>query len=302
MAALLPAAAGAAASRLPGHPPALCAGNLFSDDIGTNGSDTLTASNRPMRLWGRAGPDRLTGSATRASCLFGGRDPDVLRLLDGGGLAIGEHGSDLLAGGGRDDVLLGGDGNDVLVGGAGNDTLDGNRGVDGFAAGPGDDHVAARDGRAEIVDCGAGEDSAVTDRVDVVLGCEHATRSGVALPYLVPSPRAAAQDGRVSFVFHVPEAARRGGYRVLLLTGAQGRDCAGGPRDIVRLGKVRAEARVRVTVRPPARGWCPGLVKLAVVLHRSCKARRGCAAPPPPEPLARLSFRTAGSPYYVPLT
>jgi Ca2+-binding RTX toxin-like protein len=64
----------------------------------------------------------------------------------------------------------------VLTGGSGNDVLSGGAGSDRFDAGPGDDDVQARDGAAETIDCGAGNDLAVGDAVDRVVGCERVRR------------------------------------------------------------------------------------------------------------------------------
>jgi hypothetical protein len=81
-------------------------------------------------------------------------------------------------------VLNLGDGNDVAAvspsvtlpvqfeGGSGNDALFGGGGTDSFDAGSGNDNVIARDGRAEDVNCGTGEDTAITDDPDNRLSCE----------------------------------------------------------------------------------------------------------------------------------
>jgi len=70
--------------------------------FGTNGNDTLTASDAGLALRGLGGNDRL----------------------------IGGQGHDHLSGGDGNDTLLGGAGNDTLVAGAGNDQLDGGAGAD----------------------------------------------------------------------------------------------------------------------------------------------------------------------------
>jgi hemolysin type calcium-binding protein len=86
--------------------------------------------------------------------------PDVLR---------GTVGADLIRARGGDDRVFGGPGRDRLHGGLG---------VDSLAAGAGNDVVFARDGRADRVGCGRGEDVAVVDRRDHVgRGCE-----GVKVP------------------------------------------------------------------------------------------------------------------------
>ena len=74
-------------------------------------------------------------------------------------------------------TLLGGNGNDALFGGGGIDTFDG---------GAGDDELVSRDGRAEQVNCGAGNDTAISDDADIRTGCEKvegdADKDGVRVP------------------------------------------------------------------------------------------------------------------------
>jgi hypothetical protein len=60
----------------------------------------------------------------------------------------------------------------IFDGGAGNDGLFGGGGFDVFEGGSGDDNVVSRDGRAEQVSCGAGNDTAISDDGDVRSSCE----------------------------------------------------------------------------------------------------------------------------------
>jgi hypothetical protein len=268
--------AGAAPNYQPGSPPSACAGDGLADQIGTDRSDRLTAPTRAERLWGLGGPDRLTGSSTRATCLFGGRDGDVLDLAAGGGMAWGEAGGD------------------TILGGPLADTLNGGPGVDAFAAGAGDDLIQARDGNAEVVDCGPGHDLVDADRSDLLIGCEVAVLSGRSTPSLTPEPRAAATSAIVRVRFTVPRAARAGAYRVLLTTGARSAGCANGPLELTRLPMpghaVRAGQVVRIGLRPPAGGWCSGVERAAIVLHPACAKGARCLVAPPAEPVARLRF------------
>ncbi len=64
----------------------------------------------------------------------------------------------------------------MLTGGQGNDTLDGAGGADTIAGGEGDDTIAARDGVADAIDCGVGNDTATVDALDTVSGCETVVR------------------------------------------------------------------------------------------------------------------------------
>jgi hypothetical protein len=60
-------------------------------------------------------------------------------------------------------LFEGGDGNDGLFGGGGTDT---------FFGGAGNDNVVSRDGRGEQVNCGTGQDTAISDDADTRTSCE----------------------------------------------------------------------------------------------------------------------------------
>jgi Ca2+-binding RTX toxin-like protein len=94
---------------------------------------------------------------------------------------VGTNKGEYLAGGGHDDVIFGLGGNDTLLGGAGDDRIYGGRGRDVITGGSGADHlyggagsdtIFAVDGERDVVNCGPGNDRAVVDSVDVVVGCE----------------------------------------------------------------------------------------------------------------------------------
>ncbi|HEX5609566.1 MAG TPA: calcium-binding protein [Solirubrobacterales bacterium] len=72
--------------------------------------------------------------------------------------ANGGAGDDQLTGADEEDAFLGGEGDDVLTGGAGNDVLGGEAG---------DDQLLARDGVADFVRGGAGNDSAQVDAAPI---------------------------------------------------------------------------------------------------------------------------------------
>jgi hypothetical protein len=253
----------------------------------------LVAGRRAERLWGEGGPDQLLGSSSRAACLLGGAGPDVLQLGAGGGAAWGEEGDDAASGSPIDDFLEGGGGSDVLDGGAGRDLILPGPGLDGIDAGPGDDVILTADGRAELVQCGAGDDTALADRVDVLIACESLRLEGPPPVRLVAEPGLVSGDEIVRARLRVPAAAGANGYRVLLLAGP---GCAAGPVTVASFPepgrRVRAGRLVRIGLRAPAGGWCPGRVDAAIVLQRPCRAGATCVAPPPAEPVARLSFRS----------
>lgn len=77
-----------------------------------------------------------------------------------------------VAGQAGDDNLAGGAAGDVLAGGDGNDVLNGFGGVDDYFGESGDDTIEARDGAAERIACGGGNDQAQNDFVDILAECE----------------------------------------------------------------------------------------------------------------------------------
>jgi hypothetical protein len=99
---------------------------------------------------------------------------------------VGRGGDDELVGNDFDDSVDGGAGHDHVEGGLGNDTVTGGPGRDtiyGDATASrctyysckipfGNDVINARDGEADNVDCGIGQDKAIVDAVDVVANCE----------------------------------------------------------------------------------------------------------------------------------
>jgi hypothetical protein len=67
----------------------------------------------------------------------------------------------------------GGSGDDLLRTGGGADTLNGGDGSDTLSGGAGDDNFQARDGAADTLACGAGNDSGIADAADTLAAdCE----------------------------------------------------------------------------------------------------------------------------------
>jgi Ca2+-binding RTX toxin-like protein len=284
---LLALPASAHAGYIPGgETPGACRGAVFTDALGTLKNDVVGANGKPQRVYGLTGADWLVGSPTRATCLFGGQGDDVLTIGTGGGVALGEDGADLLTGSALDDALAGGAGPDTMSGGAGADVLRGGTGVDAFDGGPGDDLLDSADRRPELVVCGEGEDTAVADGSDVLVGCEK--RGGVGK--LLRRKHLLAETGGKRSIFRMrfvaPEAAGEGEYRILLA----GPGCWDGLREAARLGAVRAGQETRLGMRPPAGGWCKGPFAGTLVRAVPCPQQRVCAVPRPVEPLAVLGF------------
>jgi Ca2+-binding RTX toxin-like protein len=110
----------------------------------------------------------------------GGAGSDRLRGTQGADKLNGRGGPDILKGRGGKDRLIGGDGGDVLIGGKGPDTLNPGKGADGVnmrdgleLKAPGRDVIRARDGAADQISCGEGNDRAFVDEVEEgVYDCE----------------------------------------------------------------------------------------------------------------------------------
>jgi len=142
------------------------------DDLveGLVGSDVLD---------GEAGSDRVRGGLGNDE-LDGGRGADRLSGGPGRDSLDGGQGHDVLRGGADDDFLADYDGGDLLLGSTGDDSAvlaSGAAGGSHLRLGPGDDDVIVqRDGVADVVDCGPGQDVAewvdARDPHDRYLGCE----------------------------------------------------------------------------------------------------------------------------------
>jgi Tol biopolymer transport system component len=116
--------------------------------------------------------NRINGTAT-ANTLTGARLADLIFGLGGNDTVDGRTNNDCVVGGSGNDQLRGGVGNDELVGDDGTDTLALGDGVDTASGGAGNDRITARDGAADLVDCGAGAaDIAIVDNLDSVVNCE----------------------------------------------------------------------------------------------------------------------------------
>lgn len=149
----------------------------FDNDriVGSPKADTIRGGYGADRLFGRGGGDRILGESG-ADVLRGEAGADTLSGGFGRDLLHGDRGADTLKGDFDDDRLLGGAGNDRLGGGQGDDRLDGGTGADVVDGADGDDRIASRDGAADTVICGDGDDTVVADLIDrVSADCENVT-------------------------------------------------------------------------------------------------------------------------------
>ena len=101
---------------------------------------------------------------------------DTVRGGGGADYVAGRTGDDDLSGGGGNDRIRGQEDDDDLAGGSGDDRLNGGEGTNEYDGGRGDDRIDARNGVAEDVRCGPGEDTAILDNRDDPSGCEKVRR------------------------------------------------------------------------------------------------------------------------------
>jgi hypothetical protein len=170
--------------------PSAFADAVVEHNTASNGSTDITilgdAANDDITIEEGAGLiiSRAGGGLGPASAPCTGGDPDPVTCppaqsisidLGDGNDALTTSGVSiplLVAGGNGDDNLEGGNADDVLAGGPNNDTLTGGGGVDAFFGEGGNDIIDARDGIAERISCGSGNDQAGNDFTDIIAECE----------------------------------------------------------------------------------------------------------------------------------
>ena len=143
------------------------------------GGDRLDGTDLPAGdnvLHGGDGNDILIG-AQNLDSLYGGANKDILVGHAGSDLLSGGGGKDKIAGNGGRDRIYGGSGDDQLDGGvhddrvaagAGNDKIFGGRGLDILRGEDGNDLFLTFDGLIDTLDGGAGDDTGVSDEVDIL--------------------------------------------------------------------------------------------------------------------------------------
>jgi RTX calcium-binding nonapeptide repeat (4 copies) len=199
--------------------------------------------------------------------LFGGPVRDILDGGAGNDEVFGSGGNDNLTGGPDQDDLFGGNDDDVLQGnvgpddlngGNGLDTLDGSAGADALEGGPArdillggldGDAIDARDGIADVINCGEG----VTTGQDADL---------LTIDLFDPAPtscervrRFAIDDGPPAHPVGRRLRVRRGGrVAVSVLCPRDARKACRGLLTLLRPGSDRVLARARYRLRPAEKG------------------------------------------------
>ncbi len=89
----------------------------------------------------------------------------------------GTSAADTMRGTAQADVMKGLEGGDAIHGRSGDDLLHGDAGSDALYGGPGADMIFSEgDGKVDVVDCGAGVDTAMKspeEQLDLFVGCEN---------------------------------------------------------------------------------------------------------------------------------
>jgi hypothetical protein len=149
------------------------------------GNDAVDGRGGRDDIDGGIGADDLHGGSGIDAVLYGGRALPVAVTLDNdandGQAGEGDNARadiEQVFGGAAGDRLSGSRGADLLDGAGGDDFLSGGAGSDRLYGGPGDDRIMARDGHADIIDCGPGSDFADTDVSDAVQSCERSPGPG----------------------------------------------------------------------------------------------------------------------------
>ena len=142
-------------------------GGDFNDTItGSAGNDLILGGDGDDRLAGSGGKDILVGGLG-SDRMYGDAGNDVLTGNAGVDRMWGGDDNDVLNGGSSNDKLYGEYGNDTLYGGNGNDLLNGGVGLDIYYGQNGNDTLYARNGSQDLVNGGAGIDTAQVDDLDI---------------------------------------------------------------------------------------------------------------------------------------
>ncbi|HST38384.1 MAG TPA: calcium-binding protein [Conexibacter sp.] len=178
------------------HPPVTVTLNGAADDGRPGEGDDV------------AGIERITSHVSGTIALSDA--PDVVEMwanqdhgsstiatLGGNDTVTGGNSAETIDGGAGDDRLEGGFGDDTIVGGPGRDTIVGDKSAsqcglfESCSMPLGNDVIDVRDGVADSVSCGVGEDRVVADAADTIApDCETVERPAVVAPPRADAPRA----------------------------------------------------------------------------------------------------------------
>jgi Ca2+-binding RTX toxin-like protein len=153
---------------------------------GTHSSDTLTGTDTRDRIHARGGDDTVNALKARDR-VHAGKGNDTVDAGPGRDVVWGDRGNDTLNGGPGADLIFAQVGVDTVNGGDGPDRLWAlaRRDVSGEAGEPADtvngdaghDRIYVRDGEADKVTCGPGNDRVMADYKDEVANdCERVRR------------------------------------------------------------------------------------------------------------------------------
>ena len=264
-----------------------------ADDGGAGEGDEIAAD--VTTIFAGSGNDRMLGNAG-PNTFHGGTGDDEI---------VGAAGDDELSGGDGADTITGDEGQDVLGGQDGADVVTGGPDVDRFwgdeiggciatLCASGADEIHARDGLAEVINCGPGTDGVRIDATDYLVferfnsdECEYADGAAATPtpgpapsggPAAPPSGAPAAPGAPASFTLAQVKGSRRGTIAVRARTPGAGRLTVTGTTRVrgrsVRLGRrtraVRAAGDVEVVLRVPRRaltGRGTLRVALAIAFH-----------------------------------
>jgi Ca2+-binding RTX toxin-like protein len=219
--------------------------------------------------------ERITSNVSGTIVL--GDEPDIVEMwanVDNGASTIRTNGgNDTVTGGSRDETIDGGPGDDHLEGGFGNDTIVGGPGRDVINAEQsasqcgilqsctvpfGNDTIDVRDGEADQVACGIGNDKVTADPIDTIdPDCEVVDRAGVAGGPGTPHPgqpkggKAKTTKLTVTLGKVSRRAALRSGIPVTVVVPAAGKLSGAAVKSgrTVAKGSATAKAGRRVTLR-----------------------------------------------------
>jgi RTX calcium-binding nonapeptide repeat (4 copies) len=150
---------------------------------GPNGAVCGSATTTDIIVDLGEGPDEISGMTDAATSWSSVRH---IRVNGGpGDDKIGPDSRD-----GAPWTVYGDAGSDTIAGSPDGDVLNGGTGADTVSGGAGDDDVDTFDGEIDSVDCGAGNDSAKVDEIDVVAaGCEQVDALAPVTKTPRPKPR-----------------------------------------------------------------------------------------------------------------